>query len=256
MRNVIILGSGRSGTSMTAGILARCGYFMGNRVYPADVANPRGYFEDGEINQVNENILAPVTFKKPKGLIGRTLFRNIPGDQQRWLARIPQGTTIRMPSHLEPKVKSILSNVPFCLKDPRFSYTLPAWWPYLENTVFIVVFRHPKVTAASIVKEYERERRSSLKDFYIDFNGAVQIWECMHQHIIDNYQKLGREWRFFHYNQFFESKTYELIDSLLGVKSNREFADRKYNRTTSEKVIRNSVIKLYEHLCQLANYEE
>ena len=45
-RNCLILGSGRSGTSMAAGILARAGYFMGAELWPADIGNPKGYFED------------------------------------------------------------------------------------------------------------------------------------------------------------------------------------------------------------------
>jgi len=44
MKNCIILGSGRSGTSMVAGTLAKSGYFMGDNLYPARESNPKGFF--------------------------------------------------------------------------------------------------------------------------------------------------------------------------------------------------------------------
>ena len=58
-RNCLILGSGRSGTSMAAGILARAGYFMGAELWPADIGNPKGYFEDREVNKINDELIAP-----------------------------------------------------------------------------------------------------------------------------------------------------------------------------------------------------
>jgi hypothetical protein len=58
MRNCIILGSGRCGTSMAAGCLAKAGYFMGEQLLPPRSANPKGLFEDEEINDINEQILA------------------------------------------------------------------------------------------------------------------------------------------------------------------------------------------------------
>jgi hypothetical protein len=45
-RNCLILGSGRSGTSLAAGILAQAGYFMGDELWPVNIGNPKGQFED------------------------------------------------------------------------------------------------------------------------------------------------------------------------------------------------------------------
>ena len=50
VKNCLILGSGRSGTSMIAGILHKAGYFMGDNLYPPRSANPKGFFENWEIN--------------------------------------------------------------------------------------------------------------------------------------------------------------------------------------------------------------
>jgi len=43
--------------------------------------------------------------------------------------------------------------LPLCYKDPRFSYTLPAWLPCLHDTRRICIFREPGLTAESIVTE-------------------------------------------------------------------------------------------------------
>src|SRR5262249_21790216 len=77
-RNCLILGSGRSGTSMLAGMLRLAGYYMGEHLVPADPSNPKGYFEDDEVNAINEELLSPVT---PP--------RSHPAFGWRWLAAVP-----------------------------------------------------------------------------------------------------------------------------------------------------------------------
>ncbi|MDX1388819.1 MAG: hypothetical protein R3344_06490, partial [Acidobacteriota bacterium] len=88
MRDCIILGSGRSGTSMVAGTLAGAGYFMGEKLWDATPANPKGFFEDQEINAINEDLIAQVLPARP-AVLGRWLYRDRPTRLQRWLARVP-----------------------------------------------------------------------------------------------------------------------------------------------------------------------
>lgn len=57
MRNCIVVGCGRSGTSMVAGALAGAGYHMGSHLWPADAGNPKGYFESAVVNGINEQVL-------------------------------------------------------------------------------------------------------------------------------------------------------------------------------------------------------
>ena len=52
---------------MAAGVLAHAGYFMGERFYPPDAGNPRGYFEDPQINGINEDLLAEATGRQRRG---------------------------------------------------------------------------------------------------------------------------------------------------------------------------------------------
>src|ERR1700677_4686273 len=93
-RNCLILGSGRSGTSMAAGILARAGYFMGDELWPTDVGNPKGQFEDREVNQINDELIASVSPKAPPfHAIRKLLFGEAPvlGALQHWVAVLRPG---------------------------------------------------------------------------------------------------------------------------------------------------------------------
>jgi hypothetical protein len=47
----------RSGTSAVAGCLERLGVCMGRRLAPGDEWNPRGYFEDGDLVELNDRLL-------------------------------------------------------------------------------------------------------------------------------------------------------------------------------------------------------
>src|SRR5438105_10232021 len=111
MRNCLILGSGRSGTSMLAGMLRGAAYYMGAHLIPADDGNPKGYFEDDEINAINEALLAPVT---PRFLR--------PSYGWRWLAQVPVGTPLTCPADIAERIEAQTRRVPFAFKDPRFCY--------------------------------------------------------------------------------------------------------------------------------------
>src|SRR5262249_25751563 len=191
MRDCIVLGSGRSGTSMVAGALANAGYFMGDRLYPARDANPLGFFEDPEINAINEELLAP----------------HVPADQglaapQRWLARLGR-TVDTAPEPLRPRLRALVVRQPIGFKDPRFCYTLPAWRDALGDARFVVVFRDPATTAASIVRE------CAVADYLagIPMNAAraLETWCAMYRQVLQQYRATppgARErWLFVHYEQ-------------------------------------------------------
>ena len=158
MRNCLVLGSGRSGTSLLAGSLARAGYHVGHDLIPARDANPTGFFEDREVNDLNEVLLAQVTPARPPGapppetdddaLWGANTLWG-----WRWLAPVPLGTVIPRPPGIDERMAAALADRPFALKDPRFCVTLDAWRPALPaDTAFLCVFREPARTARSIVR--------------------------------------------------------------------------------------------------------
>src|SRR5262249_31665720 len=100
-RNCLILGSGRSGTSLLAGTLRLAGYYMGEHLIPADASNPKGYFEDDEINAINEGLLAQVTPPRSR-----------PASGWRWLATVPVGTPIPCPPEIAKRIQTQIGNSP------------------------------------------------------------------------------------------------------------------------------------------------
>jgi hypothetical protein len=254
MRNVLIMGTGRSGTSMTAGVLARAGYFMGEHLNPGNETNPKGQFEDREVNRINESLLSQITPARPSNIIGDLFFKSRLIYGQRWLARVPLGVSIPSPSHIEERIKALIKNEPFCFKDPRFSYTLPVWRRLIKDGVFICVFRHPGVTVASILKQ--KEKVPHLRSISINVNQIFQVWELMYSHITRIHYRQGGEWLFFHYNQFFEDNTFYRLETTLGAKVDRGFVQSSLNRSTPVNNCPARIQSLYDELCDLADYSE
>jgi hypothetical protein len=250
MRNVIILGSGRSGTSMVAGTLAKAGYFMGANLLLSRDANPKGFFEDAEINAINEAILARVVSKRP-WLIGKWFFRDRPLLRQRWLSRVSVGKKIMLTPKIAKRIENAVKNTPYCFKDPRFSYTLPVWRPFLGDKVFIAVFRDPATTAHSMLKECRSD--ANLHSLYIDFRLALQSWSLMYRHILETHRKEG-EWMFIHYDQAFKNDALDRMERFTGAHLDRSFPDRSLARTYSDEPVPEEMRKLYQRLCDLAGY--
>ncbi len=252
VKNCIIMGSGRSGTSLAAGILSRSGYYMGEKLNPANITNPKGQFEDREVNSINEEILAPIVASRPEQGIGKWLYRSRPQTGQRWLARVPVDTRISGSADIAVRIRKIVGCEPYCLKDPRFSYTLPVWKPFLGDPVFMCVFRHPAVTVSSILKQ--KKTVPHLKNFAINAQQAFMVWEMMYSHILENHVPAGGKWLFFHYNQLLDGAAYAAMESSLNVKVDPGFADPRLSRSQPTRRVNKRCFDLYRRLNDKASY--
>lgn len=162
-KTVVVLGAGRSGTSLLCGILSILGVDFGKRLIPADVSNPRGYFENSEFIKLNEGIYTEL--KKSDDMHALSF------------------------SEIEPYFSShdvLFKNLICDLLYSRVSdlYGLKAWrvplielaMPHLVNPMFVVIDRNKDDTARSLKLHLERR-----KD-----HRAVSFEEC--QEIIDEYR--------------------------------------------------------------------
>ncbi len=252
LKNVIVLGSGRCGTSMICGLLAKQDYYMGQNLYQGTEGNPKGYFESPEINSLNEDLLLRVLPKRPR-FFGRWFFRDRFYDKQRWLGRVPVGAVIRSSRNMNERIALQTEKQPFCYKDPRFPYTLPAWRPFLKNTVFICSFRDPAATAESVLKNCKM--KAYLKSFRMNFKQAIEMWTLKYRHILELHRHSG-EWLFMHYNQGFSEAALDKLSAFVNGEVDRDFPDRKFDRSRSTNDVPEETKRVYRELCDLAGYSE
>ncbi len=250
---------------MLAGALGDNGYYIGSDYIRSREANPKGFFEGREINQLNERILERVVETRSSFIghllrVAPILAKNVKSDRpirghgQLWLARVPVETDIGSTSAIDDHLRRLTSKEPFCFKDPRFCYTLPAWRPFLDNdnTVYLCVFRHPADTIKSVLKECRREKY--LRSLKMDFQKSNEIWKLMYRHILERHRFLGN-WLFVHYEQLFDSHRLAVLENVTGATVNPGFPDRKLQRSHGRYELGGEAIEIYERLCELAEYE-
>jgi hypothetical protein len=225
---------------------------MGENLYPPDEGNPKGYFEDAKVNAINEALLAQVIPARPPGLIGKLLFRSRLREGQRWLAILPVGVSIVGNASLKREIRILTSKEPFCFKDPRFCYTLHVWRPFIKDAVLICVFRDPRETAMSILKECKRERH--LRNIKMTIERGIEIWEAMYRHVLEVHYPEGGEWLFFHYDQFINGSALRKLAHVLDAPVDSTFVDKQLRRSFATGMLPSKVKDIYQRLCDLAGY--
>jgi hypothetical protein len=237
---------------MVAGALSAAGYHMGDLMLPASVSNPRGYFEDREVNDLNEDLLLEAAPLRPSGRVGVLFPRRLPYGY-RWLAVVAPGTRIRAAPELAARMQACVSRRPFCLKDPRFCYTLEAWRPALGDAAFICVFREPGRTATSVVAA-ARNEREYLAHVRPSSRRALAVWSAMYRHVLDTH-RLSGDWAFIHYDQLLDGSAIPHLEALLDARIDAGFADPKLKRSADDPDVSKEASALYRRLCSLAQFE-
>lgn len=138
-KNVIIVGAPRSGTSLTAAIFARKGYYVGG-IEKADARegddnNPFGYFEADGLIERNVQVFRRAGFN----------FHNT------WLFDMISERSLADIAAMDPCdehrrfVESYKGRSPWLWKDPRLCFTLSYWWKLMDpaTTGVLLVRREP-----------------------------------------------------------------------------------------------------------------
>jgi hypothetical protein len=246
---LFVLGAGRSGTSLVAGLFRRSGLYMGDAPYKARQANPHGFFEDREVNSINESLLASCLPQRvASGAWGHG--HDVPGEGQRWLARLPAEITPQATADLTSRIRAVLAKGATCLKDPRFCYTLPAWWAALEpgaRVHHLCVFRHPSVVATSVL----RECRSApyLADLAISPELILANWCLLYRHVLQKYTHNGA-WLFVAYDNLFQASTLDRIEEFSGHELERTLVDTGLNRSRAEQATSAEAEAIYQQLLE------
>lgn len=131
-QQVIVVGMTRSGSSLTASLVAallgreNVSWRGSGTEYPRDAHNRLGYYEREDVVALNYAILSS---------LGVPSWISFPPDHAR-RPRTLRPTVCRQLRScvaLESKARRIVTDMdahaPWVLKDARFARTLPAWWP-------------------------------------------------------------------------------------------------------------------------------
>jgi GT2 family glycosyltransferase len=134
MRNVVILGMHRSGTSMVAEALASGGIYVGDKddLLKGQEDNPHGFWEREDVVALNDDILS--------------------ANDATWYSP-PQHTPVATDVHIAA-MAGIVARLPrdrsWQIKDPRQVLTWPLWQERLGDVVLVYVYRNPVAVATSL----------------------------------------------------------------------------------------------------------
>jgi hypothetical protein len=250
MRDCLILGTGRSGTSMVAGCLRNAGYYMGRDLKPGMPSNPLGYFESVEVNDINEDLLAPVVQSLARDWRPWRRHPRLYRDMH-WLAVLPPRTRVPADATIEARIRSAVSHGPFCFKDPRFCYTLDVWRPLIGDVLYVCVFREPGRTAASILRNCREA--PYLQPIRMTRAWALRVWERMYANLLDRLATDG-DWLFMHYDQVLDGTALPRLAAALGGAVDASFPRESLKRSPNTDAVPRRARMLYRELCARAHH--
>ena len=250
MKNLLILGTGRSGTSMVAALFRKNpGIFFGYEMMRPTPANPYGYYEDWILNMLNDMLikrmvgswvldLLPQRLARP---LGRWLFAPLHVDGRGlWLAAPARLRRVRVGRELHQLMRFFTNHRPFCLKDPRFSVTLPIWRPHLANdTRYLVVYRDPDRTVDSMLRNAKESYKRPLA---LTPSWGFTCWYRTYERILDELSD-EEEWLFAPYDRIISGEAMDAI---------RNFTEANVDDTQVDATVSKSKAKR-EYQCRAAD---
>jgi hypothetical protein len=228
MRNLLILGTGRSGTSMIAALFRHSGAYMGDNLLAARTANPFGYYEDPEVNALNARVIGQmVSALWTTKLFPKFVHAVHRGEEGAWLAAPRRLAQVEIEPETRAAMLRKFSHMPFCLKDPRFSVTLPAWRRYLPpDTRFLVAFRDPQRTVDNILREARETYPAPLP---VDAHWAGLCWLRSYQRLLHEFSRQG-DWLFVHYDDVVSGTALRAISNFAETELDARQVDRSVSR--------------------------
>jgi|GEM_PF-5597883 len=161
-----IIGMHRSGTSLVTSMLQDLGLFLGDedkllqpnneKFKSTQVDNPRGYFENMDFIQFNDEILA---------LLGGD-FLQVPSIKQGWSA---DKKFIPLRNRITGLASQFEGHTHWGWKDPRTTLTLELWQAAFTDLKLIICIRNPLEVARSLVNrnvETQEQAFDLIRQYY------------------------------------------------------------------------------------------
>jgi hypothetical protein len=203
-KTVIVLGAARSGTSVTAGLLASLGIDMGSVGYPTR-SNPRGAFEDRDFERLHKEIFTAV------------------GQGKSYWDPPRREEILRQQALFAPRIERLIFEKSkgkrlWGWKHPRTILTIDLFLPYLVNPYFVIVLRNPLSTALSSV-EHTGEK--------VDFLTALKLenfYQTEMLHFLETHPELPKVFVSFEDLVTHSTREAARLADFLGVELDREKA--------------------------------
>jgi hypothetical protein len=141
-RVLVVTGMHRSGTSLVANYLERCGLDMGEELLPADVGNPLGYYEDVHIHDLHRELL----WKAGVADAFTVTDADVP---------VPVDEVFR--ERAREIVAKRTDKAQWGWKEPRTALFLDLWDEVLPDGRFLFVFREPLAVLDSLLRRAANE---------------------------------------------------------------------------------------------------
>ncbi len=185
-KNIIIIGHGRAGSSILAGLISRNGYYINKEAIKARKNYPHGDFENPDLIPLNEAIFQSAGYKYTM----KALYKKV---NTECIEAVAKQCDIKKYQNF---INTCNSNAPWLWKDPRLIFTIFFWKHLLDlkNIHFILINRDPYQIFKSYAKgsiiftkkeifkwyQYRLEliekflAENNLKAFQIDY---AQLWQ-------------------------------------------------------------------------------
>jgi len=241
-KRLFILGAGRSGTSLTTSLFRDTQLYMGSSFYEPRDSNPIGFFEDREVNRINEQLLSQVSGSK--FMTG-----------QRWLCAVADHTAITKSKETRRAILKVLAKGDICLKDPRFCHTLPLWLEEIPTeehpSIFcLCVYRHPAEVLTSTLRELKHA--DYLQSLQLTEHMILESWYSSYRSVLTHYSDLGN-WLFISFSSLFTEVGIERIEAFTGLKIDMDVVNLSLYRSRPPKFqIDNKYIEMFGTLQQLS----
>lgn len=160
MTTVVVLGSGRCGTSLTTGLLRQLSVKMVARHNPSHL-NPKGDFECMEAHAINSKIYNLAA--------GEDL-----GREPHWTPP-PKARILEQADAVQNDIRSFLSGRQglWGWKNPKTSLTIELFLPHLVNPRIIVVRRNLRNTVRSINRAFQLPAKRAM-NVVLYYRAAVE----------------------------------------------------------------------------------
>ncbi len=181
IKQIIVIGFYRSGTSMLGGILHYLGVSMGNSENTSDEWNKKGYFEDAFISRLNNKMTWNIEAEPQINYLtnrksGWKKLKNI--DEYKKI--------IKQYIECKNKVKKIWG-----IKDPRLPPFYELYFPFLKNLYIIVIRRNKESVVRSLQKKSHNERKliedafDSYEEIYKEIEQKYNCLSLKYENITD-----------------------------------------------------------------------